>query len=151
MGLALAGGTLLSLGGWLGGHLVYARGVGVDTTAFLPAASDWQDVASESELTEGTPHQVEVDGTAVVLIRQGQDIFALDDRCNHRGGPLHEGTVADGCVSCPWHNSVFRIADGSVVRRAGQPTPARWQVRRQEGTVQLRRPDEVGSLRSNVV
>ena len=46
------------------------------------------------------------------------------DRCNHRGGPLHRGSLQDGCVTCPWHASRFRLEDGSVDRGPrGSPQP----------------------------
>lgn len=150
-GLALAGGTLLSVGGWLGGHLVYARGVGVDTTAFLVAPEDWQDTVSETELAEGEPVAAEVGGVPIVLIRQGEQVFALDDRCSHRGGPLHEGSVSDGCISCPWHESLFRIDDGAVVHGPATRPQRHWEVRRRYGVIQVRIRDEAGSLRANVV
>ena len=36
----------------------------------------------------------------------------LADRCSHAAGSLSEGQVTDGCVTCPWHGSVFRLSDG---------------------------------------
>ena len=50
---------------------------------------------------------VDVDGVPVLLARLDSDVVAIADRCTHRGGPLHEGAVADGCVQCPWHGSAF--------------------------------------------
>jgi nitrite reductase/ring-hydroxylating ferredoxin subunit len=45
-------------------------------------------------------------------------VRVLADQCTHLGGPLHQGRVAtvDGvdCVTCPWHGSVFQLADGAV-------------------------------------
>jgi len=152
-GALLAGGgaMLLSLGGFLGGHLVYARGVGVDTTAFSVAGEDWQDAVAETELTEGQPALVHAGGLPVLLIRLNGELLALDDRCSHRGGPLHEGEVRDGCVSCPWHGSRFRLADGTVVAGPAVRPQRSWQVRTRYGMVQLRVPDEVSSLRRNPV
>jgi nitrite reductase/ring-hydroxylating ferredoxin subunit len=54
----------------------------------------------------------------------GQPAHALWASCTHECGPLAEGTFADGCVTCPWHGSTFRLADGKVVRgpaAASQP------------------------------
>jgi nitrite reductase/ring-hydroxylating ferredoxin subunit len=149
--VALAGGTLLSAGGWLGGHLVYARGVGIDTTAFLVAPEDWQDTVAETELADDVPTAVEVGGVPVVLVRHQGEVYALDDRCSHRGGPLHEGEVADGCLRCPWHDSAFRLADGSVATGPATRPQRRWQVRRRYGVIQVRGPAETGSLRTNVI
>jgi len=151
MALALTGAGLLSAGGWLGGHLVYARGVGVDTTAFLVAGTDWQDAIAEADVAEGQPVGVEVAGVPVVLVRQGADIYALDDRCSHRGGPLHDGELVGSCLRCPWHDSGFAIADGQVLDGPATRPQRVWQVRRRDGRIQVRIGDEPGSLRRNVV
>lgn len=123
--LAMAGMGAVSAGGWLGGHLSYAEGVGVDVTVFEDYPGDWTAVVPESELAEGTPRRVEVGGVPVMVVRNGGHVYALADRCSHRGGPLSDGEVADGCVTCPWHGSRFRLEDGSVEQGpAASPQPA---------------------------
>jgi nitrite reductase/ring-hydroxylating ferredoxin subunit/uncharacterized membrane protein len=148
--LAAVGGTILTASGWLGGHLSYALGVGVDTTAFQQLPTEWTDVAAESAVTT-EPRLVDAAGVAVLLMRDDGQIVALDDRCTHRGGPLHEGAVEAGCVTCPWHGSRFRLTDGSVVRGpATRPAPT-FEVRVTGGRVQVRASDEQRALRSNPV
>jgi nitrite reductase/ring-hydroxylating ferredoxin subunit/uncharacterized membrane protein len=136
--LALAGMGAATLGGYLGGHLSYARGIGVDQTTFDPLPGDWTPVGSSDGLLEGRPRRVEADDVGIVLVRSDGAVHALDDRCCHRGGPLHEGTVANGCITCPWHGSTFRLDDGSVVRGpAAYPQPA-LEVREQDGSIEVR-------------
>jgi nitrite reductase/ring-hydroxylating ferredoxin subunit/uncharacterized membrane protein len=148
--LAAAGGTILTASGWLGGHLTYALGVGVDTTAFQQLPTEWTDVAAESAVTT-EPRLVDAAGVPVLLMRDDGQIVALDDRCTHRGGPLHEGAVEAGCVTCPWHGSQFRLTDGSVVRGpATRPAPT-FEVRVAGGRVQVRASDEQRALRRNPV
>jgi nitrite reductase/ring-hydroxylating ferredoxin subunit/uncharacterized membrane protein len=131
--LGLAGAGALAAGGHLGGHLSYAKGVGVDQTAFEPETDEWVDVLAERDLADGG-------GLPVMLTRQDRRVLALADRCNHRGGPLHEGDIADGCVTCPWHESVFRLSDGSVVRGpATFPQPV-FDARVREGRIEIRSP-----------
>src|SRR5829696_10074114 len=101
--LALGGMGAVTAGGWLGGHLSYAEGVGVDNTVFEDYPDDWTAVVSESELAEGEPHRGELGGVPVMVVRSGGNLYALADHCSHRGGPLSDGEVADGCVTCPWH------------------------------------------------
>jgi len=138
--LGLAGGGALAAGGWLGGHLSYAEGVGVDRTAFEEPVEDWTPALRESELPEGELRSADVGGTRVLLARSGGAVHALSNRCSHRGGPLDEGELADGCVTCPWHGSVFRLADGGVERGpAAYPQPA-WDVRVRDGMIELARP-----------
>ncbi len=136
--LALAGMGAVSAGGWLGGHLSYAEGVGVDNTVFEDYPGDWTAVLPASELREGEPRQVEVDGVAIMVVRDGGQLRALADRCAHRGGPLSNGKISDGCVTCPWHGSVFRLEDGSVERGpAAYPQPA-LDARESGGQVEVR-------------
>ena len=148
--LSLAGLSALGASGWLGGHLAYAMGVGVDTTAFSDMPEDWTDAVAEADLVDGRPHAVTIEGLSVLLLRRGAAVQALANRCTHRGGPLHEGSVVDGCIECPWHGSRFRLADGMVERGpATRPQPT-LEVRVEAGRVQVHRV-EAKALRTNPV
>lgn len=148
--LALAGSFVLGVGGWLGGHLAYALGVGVDTTAFQQAPTEWTDVAAEADVSE-EPSVVDAHGVPVLLLRRNGRILALADRCTHRGGPLHEGAVQDGCIVCPWHGSVFRLTDGSIQRGPATRSQPVFEVRVTDGRVSVRRAAEGRSLRLNPI
>ncbi|MEO5723877.1 MAG: Rieske 2Fe-2S domain-containing protein [Ilumatobacteraceae bacterium] len=115
-GSSLLGTAIVSAAGFLGGHLAYGLGIGVDNTAFQHLPDEWTDVVAASELTEGKAVYAETGGVGVLLMRNGERIDAIADRCTHRGAPLHEGEMHDGCVTCPWHGSVFRLDDGSIER-----------------------------------
>jgi nitrite reductase/ring-hydroxylating ferredoxin subunit/uncharacterized membrane protein len=149
--LAMAGAGVLGAAGWLGGHLSYALGVGVDTTAFQDFPQEWTDATAQSEVRANAPSLVEIAGVPVLLIWHEGSVRALADRCTHRGGPLHEGEIADGCVTCPWHGSRFALADGSIeAGPASRPQPT-LETRVVDGRVQVRRSDEPGGLRTNPV
>src|SRR5919202_2136714 len=138
--LALAGMGVVGVGGWLGGHLSYAEGVGVDNTAFGDYPTDWTPVADDAELQERVPRRVEIAGVPLLVVRDAGQVRVLAERCVHRGGPLSEGTIADGCVQCPLHGSRFRLSDGSVERGpAAYPQPA-FEVRVNAGAVEVRMP-----------
>jgi nitrite reductase/ring-hydroxylating ferredoxin subunit/uncharacterized membrane protein len=137
--LSLAGMGLLGAGGWLGGHLSYAQGVGVDTTVFETGAEDWTPAADTNELTDGVPLCATVAGQPVLLVRRGETIHALANRCTHRGGPLHEGMLDGDTITCPWHGTCFKLEDGSVERGpAAYPQPV-YDVRTLGTTVEVRR------------
>ncbi|HEX2266028.1 MAG TPA: Rieske 2Fe-2S domain-containing protein, partial [Solirubrobacterales bacterium] len=122
--LALAGSSALAVGGHLGGHLSYVHGEGVAVTTFEEGASDWAEAILEQELADGRAACALVDGVPVLLVREGGEIHALANRCTHRGGPLHEGEVGEGRVTCPWHGSQFDLRTGSVERGpASSPQP----------------------------
>ncbi|WP_299168280.1 Rieske 2Fe-2S domain-containing protein [uncultured Arthrobacter sp.] len=147
---AALGMGLVSASGWLGGHLAYARGVGTDTTAFEVAPTDWTDVAALDEVTD-KPMCVDAGRVAVLLVRHDGELRAMSDRCTHRGGPLHEGTIVDGCVECPWHGSRFRLSDGQIDRGPATRPQRGFEVRVLEGRVQVRPVADPGSLRSEPV
>lgn len=150
MALSLTGSLLLAGGGWLGGHLAYGMGVGVDTTAFHHLDLEWTDVAAESDVPATGGVGVTAGSVPLLLARHEGGIVALADRCTHRGGPLHEGAIADGCVQCPWHGSRFRLADGSIERGpATRPQPV-LRTRVVDGRVQVSRTEQ-RSLRSRPV
>jgi len=52
----------------------------------------------------------------VVLVRRGNDVFAIGASCTHYGGPLAEGLFDGVCVRCPWHHAAFDVATGEAVR-----------------------------------
>ena len=146
--LAAAGALTISVTGWLGGHLSYARGVGVDTTAFDGASEDWVDVFPEAELIDEQPTLVHDGRVPVLLVRTGGQLYAIADRCTHRGGPLHEGQFADSCITCPWHGSKFRVTDGQVLAGPASRSQQSYEVRTRYGSIQVRHVDEPGYLRT---
>jgi nitrite reductase/ring-hydroxylating ferredoxin subunit/uncharacterized membrane protein len=148
--LSAVGVTAVGIGGYLGGHLAYVRGVAVNTTAFQSGPRQWERLAPVEGLADGVPARLESGGLAYVAVRRGDRVDVLEDRCSHRGGPLSEGLVVDGCIECPWHGSRFRLDTGEVVRGPGAvPQPA-YKTRIVDGWVEIRR-DEPGSLRADPV
>lgn len=115
----LAGLVALAAGGFLGGHLAYRQATGANHAEHVPHTlgdDEWHSVGRLSELAEGKPvHRIVGDDTSLVVVRRGTGVDVLAGRCSHLSGPLWEGEIDDGCVTCPWHGSVFRLDDGSVV------------------------------------
>lgn len=72
----------------------------------------WHDVAALGDIPEDGALAVKVADRTVAIFRQGQDLFALEDTCPHRGGHLSEGIVRDGIVYCPLHAWGFRLDSG---------------------------------------
>lgn len=136
---SLLGAGSLTMGGYLGGHLVFSRGIGVDHGVFDEPPSDWTRVAREADLPEGSPVLASASGYGILLYRREGEIFAIADRCNHAGGPLHEGEVDEAlCVTCPWHASRFRLDDGAVLDGPATNPQATFDVRVVEGNVEVR-------------
>lgn len=136
--LSLAGLGAMAAGGYLGGHLSYGLASGVDRTTFQDGPDLWVDVLEEATLKDGQPHTVDADGVPVVLVREGGVVYALAAMCSHMGGPLGDGDVEDGCIRCPWHASMFRLDDGSVVRGPAAAPQHQFETRVAAGRVSVR-------------
>lgn len=138
--LGVAGAAAATAGAYLGGHLVYRKGVGADRNAWTTGATEWVDIGPQSDLDDGGRRVVEVGDDRVLVVRQGSEVHAISEVCGHAGGPLSEGEIDDrGCVTCPWHASVFRLGDGTVVHGpATGPQPA-YEVKAEGGRLALRR------------
>jgi nitrite reductase/ring-hydroxylating ferredoxin subunit/DMSO/TMAO reductase YedYZ heme-binding membrane subunit len=89
------------------------REVGADRRAPAQPPDQWLRVGAIDEIADGCARIVSVaDGERIAVFRDGADIHAVSSLCPHQGGPLGEGRVLDGCVTCPWHGFQFRLTDG---------------------------------------
>src|SRR5712692_4859791 len=57
---------------------------------------------------------VHLDGHTLCLFADGDEVYAVDNRCPHMGFPLHRGTVCDGILTCHWHHARFDLATGGT-------------------------------------
>jgi len=137
--LGFAGMTVLMAGGYLGGHLTLNKGVGPAQTVFDPGPTDWTPAADASQLPEGRPLRVVVGDTPVLLLRDGGLIFAIHDRCSHRGCSLSEGKVEGDEIVCGCHGSRFDRRNGAVLGGPATSAQPSFQVRVEDGRVEVRR------------
>jgi nitrite reductase/ring-hydroxylating ferredoxin subunit/uncharacterized membrane protein len=138
LALGLLGATVATVGGYLGGHLSYRKGVNVDRNAWADPPSGWETVLGVTELPEGDRRVVRAGDVDVLLANDGGAIHAIAAVCGHAGGPLEKNDIEGGCVTCPWHGSTFRLADGWVVHGpATGPQPA-FDVRVSDGEISVR-------------
>jgi nitrite reductase/ring-hydroxylating ferredoxin subunit/uncharacterized membrane protein len=150
VGLSGIGLGVLGVAGYLGGHLAYARGVGINTTAFQSGPEEWTAVVESAVLEPGEATQVDLDGLALLVVRRDGMVHVLEDRCTHRGAPLSDGEVVNGCIECPWHLSRFDLIDGSVRKGPASITQPAYETRIVDGRVEIRR-SELGGLRTSPV
>ncbi len=122
--LGVASLTVTAAAGYLGGHLVFSRGVMVSRVAWATGPRRWTRTLPEADLPDDSPAAVEAEGRPVMLYRHRGRLYAIDNICSHAGGLLSRGPVADLTVTCPLHGSRFGLADGCVSRGpASQPQP----------------------------
>ena len=144
--LGFAGLSVAGVGAYLGGHLAYAQSGGVNQAApeIARVPEDWTQVASLASLPDGKPVVRQVADVSLLVYRHGAEVSALIERCGHETAPLGEGEVtgsgADACVVCPWHGSVFRLADGAVVHGPAASDQPALRTRIRAGMVEVAQP-----------
>jgi nitrite reductase/ring-hydroxylating ferredoxin subunit len=122
--LSMASMSVTAAAGYVGGHLVQGRAVMVNRVATTTGPNRWVRAIAETDLTEGTPVGVDVEGRQVLLHRADGEVFALDNVCSHAGGLLSRGEIAGCTVTCPLHGARFDLRDGRIVRGpAHHPQP----------------------------
>lgn len=144
--VSLAGLAILSYSGYLGGHLVYSDGVAVGrhrrrtrtpeaTIVVRSKDGGAVAVADDAALREGETLRVEIDETVMAIARVKGSLYAFQDFCTHRYGPLSEGALRDCEVVCPWHNSRFDIRTGKVTAGPAKVDLRTWRVESRDGKI----------------
>jgi nitrite reductase/ring-hydroxylating ferredoxin subunit/uncharacterized membrane protein len=127
--LSVAGLAVGTVGATLGGHLGYRQATGANHADRVPdiGPQDWVRLGPVAELPDGRPVRRFAGETAVFVLRRGDEVTVLSDRCPHLGAPLHQGELAgtggDTRIVCPWHQSEFRLNGGLVHGPATAPVP----------------------------
>jgi len=81
-----------------------------------PSGPDLTAGVALAELVDGKPIVGHAGDDAVMVVRQGDEIFAVGASCSHYGGPLAEGAVGAHQVRCPWHHACFDLRTGEALR-----------------------------------
>ena len=105
----------------------------------------------ETDVPPEGPLLGQANGESVLLVRNGEEIFAVGATCTHYSGPLAEGRVVDGTIRCPWHHACFDLRTGAVLRApALNPLPC-YDVERSEGKIRVggRRGDPLSLRRES--
>jgi nitrite reductase/ring-hydroxylating ferredoxin subunit/uncharacterized membrane protein len=131
---------LVLVGGYLGGELVFDLGSQVDRHAWRGGGAKWQALDVES-VPEGTLTKAKAGAQTLVVVRRGEEIFALHDTCSHQGCSLSEGKLVDDGkrIQCKCHGSRFELADGSVNRGPAVYPQPKYDVRRADGKIEVKR------------
>ncbi|SET80419.1 nitrite reductase small subunit NirD [Paracoccus homiensis] len=93
------------------------------------------DIAALEDIPPQGARVIKTREGCVALFRTADDrVFALDDRCPHKGGPLSEGIVHGASVTCPLHNWVFDMTTG-MAQGADDGAVRTWPVRVEAGRI----------------
>lgn len=102
---------------------------------------------STSDLQDGSPLLGHAGGEPVLVIRKGEELFAIGATCTHYGGPLAEGLVVGDTVRCPWHHACFSLRTGEAVRAPALNPVSCYRVERQGDRVFVREKIEAAPQR----
>jgi apoptosis-inducing factor 3 len=100
--------------------------------------------ATARDLSQGVPLEELPDGGILagsvrdepaLLVRQGEQVFAIGALCTHYSGPLAEGLVVGDTIRCPWHHACFSLRSGKAIRAPALNPVACWRVSRRDGAV----------------
>ena len=70
-------------------------------------------VASRSDIPPGQGKVVEAGGRTLAVFNCDGSFYAIDNTCQHRGGPLGEGSLSGKNVTCPWHGWEYDVTSGA--------------------------------------
>lgn len=143
--LSFAGVGIGGIGAYLGGHMAYRQAAGANHAPQIAhlVPLGWHDLCALTDLPDGRPVARRLGYIQLFVLRRGDHVTVLADRCPHLAGPLHQGRLVvengEACVVCPWHGSTFRLGDGSVKHGpATAPAPTFETRIRRDGIIQAR-------------
>ena len=103
----------------------------------------WVDIGAIDDIPVRGARVLKTAQGCVAVFRTGEDeVFAAEDRCPHKGGPLSEGIVHGTSVTCPLHNWVFDLNTGAAKGEDGQI--ATYPLRVEAGRILIDATDLVG-------
>lgn len=147
--LSVAALVLLAVSGYLGGRLVYAEGIGVgrhrrrtstpQNTIHLQRSGtgDLVPVPEAERLGDRETLRAEIDGQIIALVRIDNQIYAFQEFCTHRFGPLSEGKIDGFDVVCPWHYSCFDVRTGKVTNGPAKVDLKTFKIETRDGRIYI--------------
>jgi 3-phenylpropionate/trans-cinnamate dioxygenase ferredoxin component len=103
-------------------------------------SGEWVDVGSSAAVTEDSSLEVQIEGAAMLIVRCGGTLYAVEDRCTHDGESLGGAQVEDCQVICPRHGAHFCLRTGEALTPPAYEPLRTYQVREQDGRIQLQAP-----------
>ena len=106
-------------------------------------SDEWAELMPAADLADGKPVRADSPWGPLMVLREGDLVFAISNVCSHMGAPLHSGSVnrqtSTPSATCPAHGSMFDLATGAV-RRGPALTPVTPYVAKVEGGRIMARP-----------
>jgi NADPH-dependent 2,4-dienoyl-CoA reductase/sulfur reductase-like enzyme/nitrite reductase/ring-hydroxylating ferredoxin subunit len=107
-----------------------------------PTGPDFTQGVTLAQLADGASLLGRAGDEPVLLVRRGDELFAIGAACTHYGGPLAEGLLVADTVRCPWHHACFSLRTGQPLRPPALNPVACWRAERQGETIYVREKRE---------
>src|SRR6266540_880717 len=101
---------------------------------------EWLKVEKKENVPEGEKISATLDGVDVLVANVGGGYRAIGSVCTHEGGPLADGDLYDGIVTCPWHGSEFDVETGEAVTPPAAEPETVYEVRVEGDEIQVAKP-----------
>jgi 3-phenylpropionate/trans-cinnamate dioxygenase ferredoxin subunit len=101
----------------------------------------WVDVGAAADLTDSHSLSADIDGLALLVVRCGAELYAIEDRCTHDGEPL-EGAEVESCqIICPRHGAHFCVRTGEALTPPAYEPLRTFKVRVEAGRILVESPE----------
>ena len=104
-------------------------------------SSDWVDVGSADSIGNSKSFSADIDGLALLVVRCGTELYAVEDRCTHDGEPL-EGAEVEACqIICPRHGAHFCVRTGEALTPPAYEPLRTFKVSVEDGRILVEIPE----------
>jgi methionine sulfoxide reductase heme-binding subunit len=90
-----------------------ARENNLDSARSAPSGTEFVDACAVASIPEKCARVVSIRGERVAIFKYDGKVSAISNVCRHQNGPLGEGKIIDGCVTCPWHGYQYLPETGA--------------------------------------
>ncbi|MBV8783886.1 MAG: non-heme iron oxygenase ferredoxin subunit [Gammaproteobacteria bacterium] len=104
-------------------------------------SGNWVDIGASGVVREGAPLEAQAGGAAVLVVRCGPQLYAVEDRCTHDGETLGTALIEECEVTCPRHGARFCLKSGEVLSPPAYEPLRTFAVREADGRVLLEVPE----------
>ena len=102
-------------------------------------SQDFNRIGQSSDFPPGSMKKIIVSNIDVIVANVAGTIYAMADKCTHRGCSLSEGTIEGNVVTCPCHGGSFNLTTGKVIAPPPKVDAAAFEIRTDESNVLLRK------------
>ena len=100
-----------------------------------PKGFDFKSGVPLQQIPDGAIVAGHVGDDEIIVVRRGDEVFAVGAHCTHYHGPLADGMLVGDTVRCPWHHACFNLRTGEALRAPALDPIACWRVERRGDTV----------------